>query len=313
MKTGSKVAAIDAGTNTFRLLVGNRAADGGLRIERIEREITRLGEGLASEGRLGEAAIERSIRCLKKFSDIIEGQTVSRVKAAVTAAARQAANGGDFIKRVREQTKIDLQILPARDEARLTAQGALESVGPVPGLTLLVDIGGGSTEFILLEQESLVHWQSLDTGVVRLFEENLRNDPVTENDMNRLERSMQNDLNRLDGFGKVRAGRPIALVANAGVPTTLAAVDLGLKEYDPLRVNRHRIPVARLRRMTKELAAKTTAERAAIPTMERGRADVILPGASLLSAIAERFGAAEVLISEGGLLEGLALELLKKD
>lgn len=306
------MAAIDAGTNTFRLLTGSRAADGGLRIESIDREITRLGEGLDATGRLSETAIGRSLRCLKKFSGIIEGQAITQVNAAVTAAARQAANGAEFIGRVREETSIDLQILAAEEEARLTAVGALEAVGPIPGVTLVVDIGGGSTEFILLEDGSLTLWQSLDTGVVKLFERNIENDPADNKDMQRLSAAMEGDLDRLIGFTGAIADRQITLVANAGIPTTLAAIDLGLTEYDPLRVNRHRIPVARLRRMTKELAEQTTAERAAIPTMERGRADVILPGASLLNAIAERFQATEVLISEGGLLEGLAFKLLRQ-
>ena len=296
-----RVAAIDCGTNSIRLLIADIA---GGRLTDVARrmEIVRLGEGVDRTGRLAPEAIERTRKALLGYATEIAELGVSRVRMCATSASRDAANAADFTAMVRATLGVDPEVISGDEEARLSFAGA------VTGLTaeqpyLVVDIGGGSTEFVVGDDE-VRHAISMDIGCVRMTERHLRSDPPTAAEVAAAEqditKAVDTALRTVSGHGTA------TLVGLAGSVTTVAALALHLPGYDAARIHHARIPYEDVAKVTRDLLGSTVADRRDLPVMHPGRADVIGAGALILRIIMERAGKTSVIASEHDILDGIA-------
>jgi exopolyphosphatase/guanosine-5'-triphosphate,3'-diphosphate pyrophosphatase len=298
----STLAAVDVGTNTVRCLLAEWDGRELARL-RVLRDITRLGEGLRANGRLSPAAEERTLAALARFGVAVRQAGTARGRAVATSASRDAASPG-FVARMGEALGFPVEIIGGEEEARLTAQGMQGGVGERDGIAL--DIGGGSTEVVRVRGGEMLWWESLPEGVVHLTEAFLRHDPPLASEREALAARVSSLLAGLPDEGGIE------LIATAGTPTTLAAIDLALDEYDPALVNGHHLALPRLRDLTGRLLALPAAERLALPGMEKGREDIIAAGSLFLLAAAERWGFSGVVASDWGLLEGIALDAARR-
>jgi exopolyphosphatase / guanosine-5'-triphosphate,3'-diphosphate pyrophosphatase len=287
-----RVAAVDLGTNSTRLLVAD--VEGG-RVDEVHREtqITRLGEGVDQRRRLLPAPVARVRNCLADYRATLERLGAERTLAIATSAVRDAENGEAFLGEIEWSYGFATRLLTGDEEALLTKRG-VASARKLEPATLVVDIGGGSTELILDEDHV-----SLDIGSVRLTERFLASDPPTRDELDTCAAAVRDLLPEL---------APRAAIGVAGTITTLAALDLQLDEYDAARVHGHVIDARDVDALTSRLAAMTVAERRALPTMEPERAPVIVGGAVILRAIVARYRLAAVETSERDILDGAALE-----
>jgi exopolyphosphatase / guanosine-5'-triphosphate,3'-diphosphate pyrophosphatase len=305
-----RVAAIDQGTNSTRLLViePHGKSPDPLEISRDMR-ITRLGKGVDRSGRLDPAAIDRAVEAIARFRLRAQALNAERIRIGATSAVRDAANRDEFLARVRDVTGIEPELIDGEREAALSFLGGTRGLDPSDGPFLLVDIGGGSTEFVFGREPAVAeHAISTQIGSVRLTERVRPSDPPSQDDLRGLASEAERELARVEQVVPVRAAR--ALVAVAGTATTLQACALGLERYDPDLIHRSTLTLADAERTVQDLAAMTNEERAAIPVMPKGRGDVIVAGATILVCAMRRFGFEEALVSETDILDGLALELL---
>ena len=285
-----RVAAVDLGTNTTRLLVAD-VQDG--RVSEVHREtrITRLGEGVDARGRLLPVPVARVRNALSDYRRTLERLGAERTLAVATSAVRDAENGEAFLGEVEWSYGFATRLVSGDEEAELTRRG----VEPRPG-TLVVDIGGGSTELIVDD----VH-VSLDIGAVRYTERFLHTDPPDQHELDDCARAV---LAVLAEHVRLAARSAIGV---AGTVTTLAALDLGLERYDRERVHAHRLSAAGARTQLERLAALPLRERRELPALEPERAPVIVAGAVILVTILDHFGLDEIEVSEHDILDGIAL------
>lgn len=314
----TRVAAIDCGTNSIRLLVAD-VPDRGAATDLLRRmEVVRLGEGVDATGRLSAAAIERTRRVLAEYAAQADALGATAVRMVATSATRDAANRSDFEDMVQTTLGRLPDVVSGREEADLSFLGATTSLNaaaaahgsdPVAPPYLVVDIGGGSTEFVLGDAGGVRAARSVDIGCVRLTERHLHDDPPTAEQIRRSEDDIRAAL------GQVTAAVPVAeaasLVGLAGSVTTVAALALKLPAYDPVAIHGSRIPVAAVRDVTADLLAATREKRAAMPVMHPGRVDVIGAGALVLRVLMDEFAATEVVVSEHDILDGIALRLAR--
>lgn len=301
----TRVAAVDVGTNSVRLLVAE-GRDGGL--ETVERlmTITRLGAGVDATGHLDDAALERTLNCIDGYAKRWQALGAQRVRISATSAVRDAADRDRFFDGVRERAGVDAEVLTGDQEARTSFTGATAGArGEAPYLVL--DIGGGSTEFILGSSgpEAMT---SRQLGCVRLTERCINTDPPTSQDLRGAMAVVDEELSAVEQLVDVGSAR--TLIGVAGTVTTVAALHLGLPEYRADAIHGTRVPAADVARIAGELAAMTSPQRRELGPMAPGREDVIVAGAVILQRVVERFGFADVLTSESDILDGLALELL---
>jgi exopolyphosphatase/guanosine-5'-triphosphate,3'-diphosphate pyrophosphatase len=314
----TRVAAIDCGTNSIRLLVAD-VPDAGEHTDLLRRmEVVRLGEGVDATGRLAPRAIERTRAVLAEYAAAARELGATAVRMAATSATRDAANRRDFEDMVVGTLGQAADVITGREEAELSFLGATASLdaaarahgaeAPRPPF-LVVDIGGGSTEFVLGDGDGLRAARSVDIGCVRLTERHLHGDPPTAEQVARAE----NDIRA--ALAEVRAEVPVeqaaSLVGLAGSVTTVAALALELSVYDADAIHGSRIPVDAVRAVTADLLAATREKRAAMPVMHPGRVDVIGAGALILNVLMDEFGLAEVVVSEHDILDGIALRLAR--
>ena len=303
-----RVAALDLGTNTFRILIAE-VADGSVQILAKDQIITRLGGGYDEKaGRLSDEGMERSLAALRKFAKEIARHKPEKVRAAATEIVRRAHNGGDFCKRVKRETRIEIEVIEAKEEAALAFSGIsayLPSSIESPFVTL--DVGGGSTEWAGGEAGGrMIGWISLPLGVVELSEKTLMGDPPTAGSLECAERQVWEAIEEVPR--NIGIEQPVEVVVGAGgTATSLAVLDMGLTEYDVDRVQNHRIPVKRIEALERRLGEMTFNERAGLFPLTGGREDVIIPGAIITRVSLKRFGAKELLVSDAGLLEGLLM------
>jgi exopolyphosphatase/guanosine-5'-triphosphate,3'-diphosphate pyrophosphatase len=299
-----RVAAIDLGTNTTRLLVAD-VSDG--RVEDVEREsrITRLGEGVDGRRRLLPVPIARVRNCLAEYRRTLESLGAERALAVATSAIRDAENGDAFLGEVEWSYGFATRLLSGDDEALLTFRGIAAGRPVAPG-TLLVDVGGGSTELVVAGADGVAFRTSLDVGAVRLTERFLASDPPAGEELDRCASAIASLLEERIPED-VRAGVTGA-IGVAGTITTLAALDLELPAYDRDRVDGHVVPTAGARRQLERLAALPLAERRLVPALEPERAPVIVAGASIVLEALRFFGLDGIEASERDLLDGAALE-----
>ena len=306
---GERVAAIDQGTNSTRLLV-LEARDPGEPLE-ISRDmrITRLGQSVDETGRLALQAIERTVGVVSGFARRARALHAGRVRLGATSAVRDASNRQDFLARVRDATGIEPEVIDGEREAALSFLGGTRRLDAASGPFLLVDVGGGSTEFVFGPEPGVMAKAiSTQIGSVRLTERVRPADPPTAEDLRAFEELFRGPLEQIEAAVPVRDAR--TLVAVAGTATTLQACALGLDRYDPDLIHRSILTLTDADRATRELAAMTNDQRAAIPVMPKGRGDVIVAGATILVGTMRRFGFEEAVVSETDILDGLALELL---
>jgi exopolyphosphatase/guanosine-5'-triphosphate,3'-diphosphate pyrophosphatase len=304
-----RVAAIDCGTNSLRLLVADVDPVAGTLADVDRRmEIVRLGQGVDATGKLSPQALARTLRVLASYRQIIEDAAVSSARMVATSATRDAANAADFVAGVHGVIGTEPEVLSGDEEARLSFAGATaELAGRVPAPYLVADIGGGSTEFVLGGDGHVTAAVSVDVGCVRLTERHLRNDPPTGAQIAAARADVNAALSVV--AGKVPVSHARTLVGLAGSVTTVVALALGLRGYDPAVIHHARASQRAVSEQTARLLAQTRAERAGLPVMHPGRVDVIGGGALVLEAIMTRFGFAEVLASEHDILDGIAWSL----
>ncbi|WP_026212392.1 Ppx/GppA phosphatase family protein [Longispora albida] len=296
-----RVAAIDCGTNSVRLLIADLR--GGALSELVrEMRIVRLGEGVDRTGRLAPAAIERTRLALEEYAGLIKEHGADRVRMVATSASRDAENAGEFVAMVRSVLGIDPEVVSGDEEARLSFTGAvrgLETEGPY----LVVDIGGGSTEFVVgdREVESAI---SVDIGCVRMTERHIHADPPSTVELADATADITATVER--ALGAVGGGRGLTLVGLAGSVTTIAGIWLGLTRYEPKSIHHAVVPAAGVADVVDRLIGMDHDTRLAIPIMHPGRADVIIAGGLILRTIMERTGAGAVIASESDILDGIA-------
>lgn len=307
----TRVAAVDVGTNSVRLLVAEPAEPaetGAAPLTTVERlmTITRLGAGVDATGHLDDAALGRTLDCIAGYAARWTELGAQRVVISATSAVRDAADRERFFAGVRDRTGVDAVVLSGDEEARTAFRGATAGIRE-QATTLVVDIGGGSTELILGEREPRA-MTSRQLGCVRLTERCLHGDPPDSAEVAAARAVVRDELAAAAAVVDLDAAA--TLVGVAGTVTTLGALHLGLARYEPARIHGTRLPAAALAALTERLAAMTVAERAALGPMAPGREDVIVGGALILDEVVRRCGVDEVLVSEADGLDGLALALL---
>ena len=307
----SRVAAVDCGTNSLRLLLAD------LDLERAEltdvtrrMEIVRLGQGVDKTGRLAPEALARTMAVLRGYADVIVGSGAQAVRMVATSATRDATNAADFVGMVNEVLGVVPELLTGDEEAVLSFTGATAELvtGPDRGPFLVADIGGGSTEFILGPAGGLPERKiSVNVGCVRMTERHLHSDPPADQEVAAATADIDAALDTVAAAVPVRRAR--TLVGLAGSVATMAGIALGLPGYDSARIHHARVSAAAVHAVTRALLTQTRAERAAIGVMHPGRVDVIGGGALILDRIMQRFGFRELLASEHDILDGIAWSL----
>ena len=299
----TRAAAIDVGTNSVRLLVADRTADGLIEIER-DLVITRMGEGVDASRKLDDAALDRTVRAIEDYHRRASDAGAGIVRIAATSAVRDSLDRDRFVEAVRNATGNEPEILTGEREAQLSFLGAvneLEQDGPF----LVLDVGGGSTEFVRGSRD-VEAWTSLDIGSVRLTERYITADPPSRTELD----AVAADADEAVDDAKREVGDEAAvLIGLAGTITTMAAVSLGLDRYDRDRIHHATLAAREVRRITDMLAGMTDAERRKLPVMPPGREDVIVAGALITLRVMEGFGFDELIVSEADLLDGLILDL----
>ena len=307
MTDGAKrVAVIDIGTNSTRLLVADVA---GSAVSQVERRstVTRLGRGVDLSGHLSGEAIEDVCAAIGGYVEIIQELGGETVDAIATSAVRDADNGSAFVAELRERFALSARVLDGEEEARSTYLGAT-SEAPPSEPTLVVDIGGGSTELVVGEGSEVTFHDSLQAGVVRHSERCIASDPPTAGELEALATDVRGLIEASVGTG-VAASQGLAV---AGTPTSLAAVELELEPYDPARVHGHVLALPSIQRMLSRLASVTLAERVEIPGLHPDRAPTIVAGVVILIEAMRAFGLEGMTVSEHDILYGTAISASRK-
>ncbi len=301
------VAGIDIGTNTLRLLIAKLDSPNELIELDSDFCITRLGEGLHWDGMLSPSAMVRTVSVLKEFKKKISSYEVDDLVVVGTSAAREAKNREEFLGRVKDETGFEVELISGMEEARRTFLGVLLGVGPIQQHRIVVmDIGGGSTEFIIGEHGRPSQIVTTDLGVVTVTERYLTTDPISAHDFDALQAAIESRLKPV--CDSLIAEKPFSLIGTAGTITTLAAMDQRLDRYNPHQINRYRLKKTSVARMLKEFLSKTAQERSLLPSLEKGREDIIVAGTVILMTTMDRLGYSELLVSDYGLREGILLD-----
>ncbi|MEU9346612.1 Ppx/GppA phosphatase family protein [Streptomyces sp. NPDC048278] len=308
----TRVAAIDCGTNSIRLLVADANPGTGELVD-LDRRMTivRLGQGVDRTGRLAPEALARTFAACREYAAVIKEHGAERLRFVATSASRDAENRDEFVRGVLDILGVEPEVISGDQEAEFSFTGATRELAGREDLAkpfLVVDIGGGSTEFVVGDAHVRAA-RSVDVGCVRMTERHLVHeghvsDPPTEAETAAVRADIERALDLAEQTVPLREAR--TLVGLAGSVTTLSAIHQELPEYDSAAIHHSRIPYARVREITEWLLRSTHAERAAVPSMHPGRVDVIGAGALVLQAIMERVGAEEVVVSEHDILDGIA-------
>jgi len=325
-----RVAAVDCGTNSLRLLLADVDPGRAELTDVIRRmEIVRLGQGVDETGWLAPEALARTMAVLRDYAGDIAGSGAQAVRMVATSATRDAGNAAEFVRLVKEVLGVAPEVLTGDEEAVLSFTGATAELaaGPDPGPFLVADIGGGSTEFVLgwprgddppqtppalggaARPPKPPQAISVNVGCVRMTERRLHGDPPTDQEVAAAVADIDAALDTVAAAVPVREAR--TLIGLAGSVTTVAAIAQGLPAYDAARIHHARVSAADVHAVTRGLLAQTRAERAAIGVMHPGRVDVIGGGALILDRIMQRCGFGEVLVSEHDILDGMAWSLAR--
>jgi exopolyphosphatase/guanosine-5'-triphosphate,3'-diphosphate pyrophosphatase len=304
-----RVAVVDIGTNSTRLLIADGDPSSGAVTEILRSSrVTRLGQGVDSAGGLSPEAVGRTRAVLADYAREIAREGCEANLALLTSAVRDARNGGDFTERVREDFALDARTLSGDEEAQLTFLGAMSNREPTPEPTLVIDIGGGSTEMVLGRERRAGFHVSLQAGVVRMSERHIHSDPPLPEELQELAQDTRAII--LDGVPASQRAAVHHGIAVAGTATSAAAIDLELDPYDPARVHGHTLLLATVELLLARLADMDEARRRRVVGLHPDRAPTIVAGMVLLSEALRAFGLDRVEVSEHDILRGGVLRLL---
>jgi exopolyphosphatase/guanosine-5'-triphosphate,3'-diphosphate pyrophosphatase len=309
-----RVAAIDCGTNSIRLLVADVTAATVVDVHR-ETRIVRLGQDVDATGRLAAEALERTRAALADYATIARQAGTQRIRMVATSATRDAANREEFFAMVRRTLGTDAEVISGEEEARLSFTGAVGDLDPGEGPFVVVDVGGGSTEVVLGDWDGaraeIVAARSVNVGCVRITERHLHSDPPTPQEVKAAEAFAARTLQ--EAFDEVAVEKARTWVGVAGTITTVSAIAQQLERYDPAWIHLSRLSLAQVRSTAQTLLSATRRQRAANPAIHPGRVDVIAGGALIVRVLAEelhaRAGISELVVSEHDILDGIALGL----
>ena len=302
-----RLAGVDIGTLTCRLLIADLLPGGRLNELHSERRILRLGEGVDQAKTLSVAAMDRVIACLREWREVIESYRVEASTAVATSAVRDASNRGEFLDRVKREAGFEVEIITGDEEARRTLLGIRSGLPDSVTDVLALDIGGGSTEFILdrLGRKPVV--RSIDIGVVRLCERFLHHDPPTDEEVRAAREWVRKET------GAAVAGmenfQTATFVGTAGTITSLAAMAQKLPAYEPARIHNYSLELDTILELEQLLLSRKRSDRVGLPGLEKGREEVIAAGAIIIRTVMETLGIEDCLVSDLGLREGILIEL----
>jgi exopolyphosphatase/guanosine-5'-triphosphate,3'-diphosphate pyrophosphatase len=309
-----RVAAVDCGTNSIRLLVadveGSSPSDASLTDVHREMRVVRLGQGVDRTGELAPDALERTRLALVDYARTCRELEVAHVRMVATSATRDARNREQFGSMVQQVLGVAPEVVSGDEEAALSFDGATRGLDRSDGPYLVIDIGGGSTELVIGDGAEVVG-RSVDVGCVRLTERHLVDDPPTPVQIAAAEADIEAGLALVREVVPVERARTV--VGLAGSVTTVAALALDLPEYDPERIHLARLPASHAVAAARRLLAMTRAERAALPFMHPGRVDVIGAGGLVLAVLLEQLGPPELLVSEADILDGIAWSVAARE
>jgi exopolyphosphatase/guanosine-5'-triphosphate,3'-diphosphate pyrophosphatase len=306
-----RVAVVDIGTNSTRLLVAE--VDEDARLTELERRsvVTRLGQGVDSSGALAPEAMDRVFATLADYRALIDEHHAERTVAVLTSAVRDAANGPEFTARVRDEYGLEARAIPGDEEARLSFLGATsERPADAPGPAVVIDIGGGSTELVVGDGRDVLFHVSTQAGVVRQSERHIHSDPPAPEELQAL-RGEVRSIFEAQAPADVRDGTRAA-IAVAGTATSLASIDQKLDPYDASKVHGYRLSVQRLAELLDELASMTEEERRHVTGLDPGRAPTIVAGTAMLIEALGAFGLDGTEVSDHDILRGAALEAVHR-
>ena len=302
-----RVAAIDCGTNSIRLLIADIDGSNFREVVR-DMEIVRLGQGVDQTGQFHPDAIARTLAAVDKFAAEIAKRGVEKIRFCATSATRDATNRHLFVDGVRERLGIEPEVISGNEEAALSFAGAIQDLDPAEGPFLVIDIGGGSTEFVF-GTSTVEAARSVNIGCVRMTERHFANDPATPQQVELARTDIQAAI--AQAAAEVPITRAKTLVAVAGTATTVAAAALDLPEYDRYAIHLTRISAAQVHDASTMFLTKNREERLALGYMHPGRVDVIPAGALVLSEIIKATGATGFVASESDILDGMARSLVQ--
>ncbi len=305
-----RLAGIDIGTLTCRLLIADLPSHGPLKELRSDRRILRLGEGVDQSKRLSAAAMDRVIHCLKEWRQVIDSYRVDACAAVATSAVRDAGNRSEFLERVKREVGFDVEIITGEVEAERTLLGIRS--GLPHGVTdiLALDIGGGSTEFILDRPEQKPLVRSIDIGVVRLCERILCHDPPTDEEIRRAREWVARETKiAVADMGNYQTA---TFIGTAGTITSLAAMAQKLPAYESVRIHNYVLNLGAIHALEVELLSRKKTNRVGLPGLEKGREEVIAAGAIIIRTVMETLGMSSVLVSDLGLREGVLIDLARR-
>lgn len=308
--TPRRLAGIDIGTLTCRLLIAEYRPGAPLKELRSDRRILRLGEGVDRTKQLNAAAIDRVLQCLREWKVVIDDFRVDACTAVATSAVRDAGNRAAFLHRVQDDVGIEVEVITGDEEARRTLLG-IRSGLPV-GVTdmLALDIGGGSTEFILDRPGHIPLVRSIDIGVVRLCERVLRSDPPSTVEIQQAREWVRRETDA--ATSAMPRSSSVKFVGTAGTVTALAAMAQKLPAYEPARIHNYTLRLDTVRELEETLLSRKKADRIGLPGLEKSREEVIAAGAIIIRTVMETLGMDAVLVSDLGLREGVLIDLASR-
>jgi exopolyphosphatase / guanosine-5'-triphosphate,3'-diphosphate pyrophosphatase len=337
-RSGGPFAALDLGTNNCRLLIARRASHDGERSQASDdflvvdaySRIVRLGEGLLQSGRLSDAAMDRALVALGACADKLARRGVSQVRSVATEACRRAENGPLFVKRVYEETGLALDVITPAEEARLAVLGCQTLIDMKSRRTLVFDIGGGSTEIVLIERRNfnqhrnrpkrnshaMKGWVSVPWGVVSLAETELPDagSPTARLEAyGRMKARVKAHLSQLGTDLAHNGGADVQLLGASGTVTTLASLNMGLAQYDRRKVDGSLASTAELRALSHDLAVRSPEDRARIPGIGPDRADLVVAGCAILEALMDLAPAQQLRVADRGIREGILRSMMARD
>ena len=300
-----RVAAIDCGTNSIRLLIADIEGNNFREVIRT-MQIVRLGQGVDQSGEFHPDAIARTLAAVDLFAAEIAKRGVQKIRFCATSASRDATNRHLFVDGVRERLGIEPEVISGDEEASLSFTGAIQDLSPADGPFLVVDIGGGSTEFVF-GTTHVEHAKSVNIGCVRMTERHFTSDPASTTEIVAARADIQEAINKAAALVPITTAK--TLIAVAGTATTVAAAALGLNEYDRHAIHLSRIPAAKVFEIAQMFSLMSREEIAALGYMHPGRVDVIAAGSLVLARVMLATGATEFVASESDILDGMAWAL----
>ena len=302
----NKIASIDIGSNTVRLLILESTGNEEFDLIVSKRNIPRLGEGMDTQGKLAINRMEATLQVLAAFRQTCLENGDPLLFAVATSAVREASNGNEFVRRAKKETGIDIKIIPWEEEARLTLEGVFWKIPDNNRKVITMDIGGGSTEFILSQGKEISGFCSTSLGVVRLTEKFISRHPIDEKEFLSLKNHLQNELEAVKK--KLSMFRPELLIGTAGTVTTLSALKNNIYPYDPEKIQASVFSRKDAESILEDLKRKSLSERLAMKPLEPGREDLIIAGTAIVLETMRAFDCETLTVSEYSLREGIILK-----